>query len=64
MPIEVGEDPVVRPVTEIKVDENGTTIVIGWPSSGSSGAYDGPIGTDPGEGSGGLGPGGGEGTEG
>lgn len=50
MPTEVGEDPVIRPVTEIRVDENGTTITIGYPSGGSDGAYTGPVGTDPGAG--------------
>lgn len=50
MPLEVGEDPVFRPVTETRVDENGATVIIGYPSSGSEGSYTGDVGTDPGVG--------------
>lgn len=59
MPLEVGEDPVFRPVTETRVDENGATTLVGYPPSGADGTYTGDVGTDPGAGVG-VGIGGGE----
>lgn len=47
MPTEVGEDPVIVPVTTTTVDENGNTVVTGYPSSGSSAVYTGPVSTSP-----------------
>lgn len=47
MPIEVGDDPVIRPVTATRVDESGATVVTGYPPSGSEGSYNGDVGTDP-----------------
>ncbi|MFF7408699.1 hypothetical protein [Streptomyces lydicus] len=55
--IYVGDDPVVIPSTETTVDENGNTVVTGYPSGGSS-TYDGPVSTSPSDGTGIILPGG------
>jgi hypothetical protein len=54
------DDPYWVPNVEVIVNEDGTTIVIGYPSSGTSGSYGGVVGTDPNEGVG-IGIGGDEG---
>lgn len=44
-PIPVDDDPVVVQVTTTETDENGNTVVTGYPSGGGA-AYDGPVNTE------------------